>query len=64
MVGIFVWFFNIIVVILWTITLIDIMKNNFTGNNKLIWVIIVVLLPVLGALLYLGLGRSQKVKII
>ncbi len=43
------------------IALIDILKSDFEGNNKLIWVIIVVFLSIIGALLYFFIGREQKV---
>jgi hypothetical protein len=41
---------------------IDILKNEFTGNNKLIWVIVVLLAPVIGSIVYFTIGRKQKVK--
>jgi uncharacterized RDD family membrane protein YckC len=43
------------------IALIDIIKNEFTGSNKLIWVIVVLLLPLLGTILYFLLGSQQKI---
>ena len=49
-------------IVLWLIALIDILKSNFIGNNKLIWIVVVILLPILGAILYLIIGKSQKVK--
>ncbi|MDT8393739.1 MAG: PLDc N-terminal domain-containing protein [Bacteroidales bacterium] len=42
--------------------LIDIIRNEFTGNNKLIWVIVVLLFPYLGAILYFIFGGSQKIR--
>ncbi len=42
--------------------LIDILRNEFTGSNKIIWVVIVFVLPILGAILYFLIGRKQKVK--
>jgi hypothetical protein len=42
------------------IALIDILKNEFTGSNKLIWVLVTIFLPFLGSLLYFGIGRRQK----
>jgi len=49
-----------LVLLLWA--LIDILRNEFTGSNKIIWVIIVILIPILGAILYFLIGRKQKVK--
>jgi len=50
------------VLLLPLIALIDIVKNKFEGNNKLIWVIIVIFTNVLGAILYFAIGRTQKIK--
>jgi len=41
---------------------IDILKNEFTGNNKLIWVLVVLLAPVIGSIVYFAIGRNQKIK--
>jgi len=40
---------------------IDILKNEFTGNNKLIWIIAVLFAPVIGSLTYFIIGRKQRV---
>lgn len=40
--------------------LISIVRNEFAGNNKLLWVIIVIFLPFLGSILYFLIGRNQK----
>jgi hypothetical protein len=42
------------------IALIDILKSKFEGNDKLIWVLVVLFLGVIGAALYLFIGRKQK----
>lgn len=44
------------------IALVDIIKSDFEGNNKLLWVIIVLLANVLGAILYFLIGRDQKIR--
>ena len=43
------------------IALIDILKSNFEGSNKLIWVVVVVGLNFFGAILYFLIGRNQKI---
>ncbi len=43
------------------VALYDILRSEFTGNNKLIWSVVVVLLPLAGTLFYLLIGRRQKV---
>jgi hypothetical protein len=47
------------VLVIWT--LIDILKSEFSGNNKIVWILVVMFLPFLGSLLYLGIGRNQKI---
>jgi len=42
------------------IALIDILRNEFTGSNKLIWVVVSIFLPFLGPILYFAIGRHQK----
>ena len=46
---------------LWLWALADILKNNFKKNYKLIWIIVVVMIPILGAILYFMIGRKQKI---
>jgi hypothetical protein len=52
------------VAFLWIIpavlALIDIARNEFTGNNKVIWILIVAFGSFIGPLLYFAVGRSQK----
>ncbi len=43
------------------IALIDILRNEFTGNNKIIWVLVILFIPIFGALLYLIIGRKQRI---
>lgn len=43
--------------------LIDILRSEFENSqNKLVWVVLVLLMPFIGALLYFLIGRNQKVK--
>lgn len=42
------------------IALIDILRSDFEGNNKLIWVIVVIFFNLLGSILYFLIGRNQK----
>lgn len=43
------------------IALIDILKSEFKGNDKLIWVLVVLFLWIIGAILYYFIGRNQKI---
>jgi hypothetical protein len=40
---------------------IDIVRNEFTGNNKLFWLLAVALFPLFGSLAYFVLGKKQKI---
>ncbi|MFZ6051813.1 PLDc N-terminal domain-containing protein [Halocola ammonii] len=42
------------------IALIEIVQNEFEGSNKIIWVLVVLLLPFLGSVLYFVIGRDQR----
>jgi hypothetical protein len=42
--------------------LIDILKSKFNGNDKIVWVLVVLFLNLIGAILYFTIGRNQKVK--
>ena len=44
------------------IALVDVIRSNFRGSNdKLIWVIVILFLNIVGAVLYLIIGRNQRV---
>jgi len=49
--------------LLWFWEIIDILKNDFKGSSdKIIWLLVVFFLPFIGLLLYLLIGRGQKIK--
>jgi hypothetical protein len=41
--------------------LVDIVKSNFSGNNKIKWILIVTFLPIAGIILYYYVGVTQKI---
>lgn len=53
--------FFLIPVILWIWALVDCLKNEFSGSNKIVWVIVIIFFPVVGPILYFIIGRGQKV---
>ena len=62
--GLFIWQFLILLAIgLWVYCLIHILKNKFEKNDKIVWVLVVILLPIFGSLLYLLIGRKKIVKL-
>jgi hypothetical protein len=44
------------------IALIDILRNEFEGSNKIIWVLVVLFFPFIGTLLYFIIGTGQKIR--
>jgi hypothetical protein len=51
----------IVLVLLFPIlALVSALKNDFPGNEKLIWVPLIIFLPILGAVLYFFIGRPKR----
>ena len=44
------------------IALVDVLRNEFTNNNKIIWVLVILLSWIIGAILYYFIGRNQKIQ--
>jgi len=44
------------------IAFVDILKSEFTGSNKIVWLLAVILVPLVGPIAYFFIGRKQKVK--
>lgn len=61
--GLFTWtILSILLLILWVYRLVDLLTSNFSkSNTKLIWIITIIFLPFIGSILYLSIGRKQKV---
>jgi len=54
----FIIFFIILLPIF---ALISVLMNDFRGNDKLMWVVIIIFLPFLGSVLYFLIGRDRRV---
>ena len=50
----------LLLIIAWLLALIDILKHEFTGDNKLIWTLVVIFIPVVGSIVYFFVGRNQR----
>ena len=53
-------FIFLFILLLPIIALIDILRSNFEQNDKLIWVIIIIFIPILGSILYFLIGTKKK----
>lgn len=65
MIGPYQWIIILTVVFLGIIpsiiALIDILKNQFNGNDKIVWILVVLFTGLLGAICYFSIGRKQKI---
>jgi len=50
------------VILLPLIALISILTNKFRGSEKLVWVIVVILIPLAGSILYFIFGTKNRIK--
>ncbi|MDP2852957.1 MAG: PLDc N-terminal domain-containing protein [Smithellaceae bacterium] len=45
----------------WIISLIDILKSKFEGNDKIVWLLVLIFLGIPGMILYRVIGKKQKI---
>lgn len=57
---IFVILFGLALLILPVIALIDIIKSEFPGNNKIVWVLVVLFFPLFGSVIYLIFKNDNR----
>ncbi len=43
------------------LALISALTSEFPGNEKILWVLLIIFLPFLGSLLYFIIGRDQRI---
>lgn len=43
------------------LALINVLMSDFQGNEKIMWVLIIIFLPFLGSLLYFLIGRDKRI---
>ncbi|PHO09614.1 hypothetical protein CPG37_08930 [Malaciobacter canalis] len=63
--GGFEWLFIMLIVLgfafLFVYCLVDVLKSEFKGVNKLVWLLAIFFLPLLGSILYIFIGKKQKI---
>ncbi len=52
--------FIIIPLIIWLWALIDCINSEFEEDFKMIWILIILVVPIVGAIVYLVVGRQKK----
>lgn len=55
-------FFLVVLVLLPLMALISVFRNDFEGNKRYFWASVIILLPVIGSLLYIFIGRQQRLR--
>ena len=50
----------IAILVLPVLALVHMLRNDFKGRHKLIWVLIILFLPLFGAILYFILGKRYR----
>ncbi|UCS94184.1 PLDc N-terminal domain-containing protein [Echinicola marina] len=60
--GIFGFLFTIVPLVLFIWALVDVIQARFASSDtKIIWVIVIILVPFIGSILYLIIGRNNKI---
>lgn len=54
-------FVIVFVLMLPLLALISALMNDFPGNEKIIWILIIIFLPFLGSVLYFLIGRDKRI---
>jgi len=49
------------IVVLPILALVSVLRSQFEGNDKIIWILLIVFLPCLGSMLYFVLGKKKRV---
>jgi len=53
---------GLVICFMWVIALVDILRSEFQGNDKVVWALVVIFFPFLGSILYFIVGRSRKIR--
>ena len=49
---------SVLCLIMWIVALVDCLKSS--SSNKLVWIIVIILLPFLGSILWFIMGKSSS----
>lgn len=50
---------GLIILILDVVAVLDVVKSSMTGGKKALWIILILILPVLGMILYFLVGKKK-----
>lgn len=61
-IGLVFFVIGIAIFAIWVWSLIDVIRGNFRGeNDKLIWILVIVLGGIIGSVIYFFVGRKNKI---
>ena len=58
--GALFWILAVAATIFWLWALVDVLLSNKEANEKILWFLVVFFLHLLGAIIYLAVGRSRR----
>ncbi len=50
---------SLIILVLDIVAIVDVIKGTLSGGKKALWIILILILPVVGMILYFLLGRTK-----
>ncbi|MBC7746134.1 MAG: PLDc N-terminal domain-containing protein [Flavobacterium sp.] len=59
--GLIRFIFGVIWAILIVVTLLDLFKSILPTNTKLLWLIVILIAPIMGSVVYLLWGKNQRI---
>lgn len=59
---IFILLLGLASTVIWVLCLVEIIKSEYPGNNKVVWLVLVILLPLIGMVVYYVVGRGQRIE--
>ena len=60
--GLMFWqVFLFVVLFFWLFCVIDVLRNSFNSNDKLVWILVLLFVPILGPFLYFFIGRKKRI---
>lgn len=55
-------FLLVVLILLPSLALMSVFRNEFEGNKRYLWAAVIILIPVIGPLLYIFIGRQQRLR--